>query len=95
VSRVILHTKLLGNHFGYAGTGPKVGTVTGLARSAQENLHQSLLLFLVQAGFGAEMWFGLQGLQPSFLYGLTPAPYRGFGSSDDFGNLADFPAFQQ
>jgi hypothetical protein len=56
--RVILYVKSLGHDFGYAATGPKVGSVTGFYRPCQENLQQLLLLPRVQTGLAARMWFG-------------------------------------
>jgi hypothetical protein len=62
VSWVIRHAELFGNYLGHPWAGPKVGAITGLAGSGQENFHESLLLFLVQAGLGTGMWLGLQAI---------------------------------
>ena len=73
---VILHVELLGHNLGHPPTRPKIGVVSGLPRSGQENLDQLLLLLRIQTGLAAGMWFGFQRLQASFLHSPTPPSYR-------------------
>jgi hypothetical protein len=77
MGRMIDHAEVSSDQFGYSGTGPEVGFVTGFQRASRQQLDQLLPLLLRQPPRFARMGLGGQAVEAVFLDGHLPAFHGG------------------